>query len=226
MPAGRTAELTVLCEGATERQFVAQVLRPHLAHHYVFAKPVGLDGKLTKSGGIVAHGILCRNIQNEIGRLREHQWVTTMIDLYALPSSYPGWARQGRESGVDRAIRIEKGMAAALPNPQFLPFVLVHEFEALVLVDVDRIPDAFPDGEASAVPGLLRKSIGTLAPEQVNDGPTTAPSKRIIAALPAYKAMKAIVGPQILAKIGLAALRLKCPHFNKWLTLLEGLATA
>ena len=213
MPAGRTAELTVLCEGATERQFVAQVLRPHLAHHYVFAKPVGLDGK-------------CRNIQNEIGRLREHQWVTTMIDLYALPSSYPGWARQGRESGVDRAIRIEKGMAAALPNPQCLPFVLVHEFEALVLVDVDRIPDAFPDGEASAVPGLLRKSIGTLAPEQVNDGPTTAPSKRIIAALPAYKAMKAIVGPQILAKIGLAALRLKCPHFNKWLTLLEGLATA
>jgi len=226
MPTGRTVELTVLCEGSTERNFVTQVLHPHLVHHHVFAKPVGLDGKLTKSGGIVAHGTLCRNIKNEVGRLRGHQWVTTMIDLYALPRDYPGWARQGLESGVDRALRIEKGMADALPNQRFLPFVLVHEFEALVLVDVDRIPDAFPDGEASAVPDLLRRSIGALAPEQVNDGPTSAPSKRIIAALPTYKALKAIAGPEISAKIGVAAIRAKCPHFNQWLTRLEGLATA
>ena len=60
MPTGRTVELTVLCEGSTESDFVTQVLHPHLVHHHVFAKPVGLDGKLTKSGGIVAHGTLCR----------------------------------------------------------------------------------------------------------------------------------------------------------------------
>jgi hypothetical protein len=225
MSAGRSVELRVLCEGQTERNFVTQVLRPHLAPHRVFASPVGLDKTLTRSNGIVAHGTLRRNIKNEVGRSRAHQWVTTLIDLYALPPDYPGWAKQGSESGVDRAKRIEQGMREALPNQRFLPFVQVHEFEALVLVDVDRIPDVFPDGEAVGVPDLLRKSIGHLEPEEVDDGKTTAPSKRIIAALPAYSAMKAIAGPEIAARIGMAALRAKCPHFHEWLTRLEGLAT-
>ena len=35
MPTGRTVELTVLCEGSTERNFVTQVLHPHLVHHHV-----------------------------------------------------------------------------------------------------------------------------------------------------------------------------------------------
>jgi len=220
----RTVELQVLCEGLTERNFVTKVLRPHLIPHRVFARAQGLDATLTKSSGVVAHGTLRRNIKSEVGRSREHQWVTTMIDLYALPRDYPGWARVGNESGVARACRIEAGMAAELANPRFLPFLQVHEFESLVLVDVDRIRSAFPDGEADETPTLLRQSMGSLAPEEVDDGPTTAPSKRIIEAFPRYKAMKAIAGPQIAAAIGMARLRAACPHFDQWVTRLEGLA--
>jgi hypothetical protein len=220
----RTVELQVLCEGLTERNFVTKVLKPHLAPHRVFARALGL-GPLGQGGGVVAHGTLLRNIKNEVGRARDHQWVTTMIDLYALPRDYPGWARVGSESGVARAQRIEAGMAEALPNRRFLPFVMVHEFEALVLVDVDRIPAAFPDGEAASAPELLRRSIGNLAPEEIDDGPTTAPSKRIIRALPAYAAMKSIAGPEITAAIGMGELRAACPHFDQWVARLEELAS-
>lgn len=220
----KTVELQVLCEGPTERNFVTQVLKPHLRPHHVFVRALGL-GMTDKGGGVVAHGTLRRNIKSEVGRSRDHQWVTTMIDLYALPKDYPGWARVGNESGVTRAERIEAGMAESLQNRRFLPFVMVHEFEALVLVDVHRIPSAFPDGEAAEAPALLRRSIGSLAPEEVDDGPTTAPSKRIIKALPAYEAMKAIAGPEITAAIGMGALRAACPHFDQWVARLEGLAS-
>lgn len=222
----RSVELRVLCEGLTERNFVATVLRPHLAQYRVFARPQGLDAGLTKGSGVIAHGTLRKNIKAEVGRSRDHQWVTTMIDLYALPRDYPGWAKEADESGVDRAIRIEKAMAEKVPNPRFLPFIQVHEFEALVLVDVDKIPEVFPNGDAREAPALLRMSIGAMRPEQVNDGPISAPSKRIIEVVPAYKAMKAVAGPEIAARIGLPALRAACPHFNQWLTRLEGLASA
>ena len=220
----KSAELQVLCEGSTERNFVRTVLHPHLVPFRVFARDLGLLMGGERAGGVVAHGTLRRNIKFEVGRLRDNQWVTTMIDLYRLPKDYPGWAKVGNESGVVRARRITAGMAAELPNPRFLPFIQVHEFESLVLVDVDRIPAAFPDGEAKGAPARLRQSMGKLAPEEVDDGPTTAPSKRIIEALPAYKAMKAIAGPEITAAIGMAGLRAACPHFDQWVTRLEGLA--
>ena len=52
----------------------------------------------------------------------------------------------------------------------------------------------------------------------------TAPSKRLIQEVPAYKHLKSIAGPAIAARIGLTVLRNRCPHFNEWVTRLEQLA--
>lgn len=123
---------------------------------------------------------------------------------------------------MERAERIEAGMAQGLPNPRFIPYVQVHEFEALVLVDVDQIPLQYPDGEADHVPNALRASIGDTPPEAINDGDATAPSKRILTCLPSYQ--KPTVGPRITAAIGLPRLRQACPHFSGWVATLESLA--
>lgn len=225
MTSGRTVELRVLCEGKTERNFVRGVLAPHLRVFRVFARDLDLDATPHGGGGIVNHDRLRRNIKNAVGTARDHQWITTMIDLYALPADYPGKARVGREDGATRARRIEAGMREALPNPRFLPYVQVHEFEALVLAGVDSLPAQFPDGEAEGAPERLLASIGTTRPEDVDDGPTTAPSKRIIREVPAYDDVKSIVGPEIASRIGIANLRAACPHFGEWLTRLETLAS-
>jgi hypothetical protein len=214
--------LRVLCEGQTERNFVTQTLGPHLVPHRVYVKPE-LLGK-SKSGGVVTHGNLRSSIKHEVGRSRAHEYVTTMIDLYALPADYPGKERCAGESGAERATRIEAGMAEALPNPRFIPYVQVHEFEALVLVDVDQIPSQFPDGEATGAPERLRHSIGQLCPEEVDDGCESAPSKRIVREIPAYACLKPIAGPAIAQKIGLPRLREACPHFDQWIGRLEQLA--
>jgi hypothetical protein len=218
---GRTVELRVLCEGQTEQRFVNQVLAPHLQKGFgVYATPQSMNPR--SSGGVVPFDRLRRAIQTEVGRSRVHQHVTTMIDLYKI-GNYPGADRRANESGVDRAARIEASMAAGLPNPRFHPYVQVHEFEALVFVDLDELERQFPDGEAQGAAAKLRRAIGNLAPEQIDDGPHTAPSKRIIGVIEDYYARKSVAGPAITEGIGLSRLRASCPHFNTWVSLLEGL---
>lgn len=216
----RSISLRVLCEGQTEQRFVSLVLAPHLRARAVFAKPELL---VPGRGGVVSFGKLRYAIKTDIGRSREHEYVTTMIDLYGI-SDYPGAEKRVGESGVERAQRIEAAMSRELPNPRFLPYIQVHEFEALLFVDLDQLPAAFPDGEAREAPGRLRQSIGNARPEDVDDGGSTAPSKRIIGEVAEYAAMKRIAGPLITERIGLPRLREGCPHFGAWVARLEGLA--
>ena len=58
-------------------------------------------------------------------------------------------------------------------------------------------------------------------PEDINDSPATAPSKRIVAVLPRYR--KRIHGPDVAERIGLNAIRAECPRFHDLLTRLESL---
>lgn len=115
-------------------------------------------------------------------------------------------------------------MAKRLPTPQFIPYVQVHEFEALVFVDLDHLPSQFPDGEADGAPNLLCAAVGNLSPEEIDDGDATAPSKRLVAAVPAYEKRKRRAGPAIAARSGVDKLKRACPHFAEWMSRLETLA--
>ncbi len=209
--------LRVLCEGQTERNFVTQILMPHLRAFHVFARPELLQ---PGQGGVIGWERLRDSIKAEVGRSRKHMYVTTIIDLYAI-GKYPGVEALAGESAYERTARIEAEMARGLPNPRFLPYIQMHEFEALVLVDVSHLPAQFPDGEANEAPRVLRASVGDTPPELVNDGANSAPSKRIISAVPLYRYLKPIAGPAVTRAIGLPRLREACPHFNEWVTRLE-----
>jgi hypothetical protein len=212
----RTVELRVICEGQTEYNFVNQVLAPHLRLLAVHARPENLGG------GVKKFERFRKAIKAEVGRSRPHQFVTTMIDLYALPD-YPGAPRAEGLKGAERASRIEETMAQEMNSSQFLPYIQVHEFEALVFVDLELLPSAFPDGLAKGTLEAIKRSVGSLDPEDINDGPATAPSKRLIQAIPEWS--KPIVGPELAGKIGLPRLRQVCPHFDAWVGQLERLAS-
>lgn len=100
---------------------------------------------------------------------------------------------------------------------RFFPYVVMHEFEGLLFSN----PKAFCDGIAR--PDLvshfqnIRDQFGS--PEEINDSPDTAPSKRIIAAVPGYQ--KPLYGTLAALEIGLADMRGACPLFNSWVTKLE-----
>lgn len=212
-----TIELKVLCEGPTESKFVSQVLHPHLAAFQVFPKAF----QLTPNGyGIVSFETLKKGVQNEIGRLRHHQYITTMVDLYGL-RDFPG-NRPVERDVYKRVEAIESAMAQEFKNSNVIPYVQLHEFETLVFVELDQLNNQYPDGSAKKAVVALQAEVGALQPELINDGPETAPSKRLLKELPAYR--KVVDGPAIAQSIGIQRLREACPHFCQWLTRLEQLA--
>ena len=60
------------------------------------------------------------------------------------------------------------------------------------------------------------------SPEDINNHPETAPSKRVLAACPNYR--KVIEGTQAAAAVGIPIMREECRHFREWIELLEALA--
>lgn len=70
--------------------------------------------------------------------------------------------------------------------------------------------------------GLLQLSRIAVAPEDIDDGADSAPSKRIKAALLRYD--KVADGVRVAEAVGLERMRAACPRFGGWLTRLESLA--
>jgi hypothetical protein len=148
-----------------------------------------------------------------------------MLDLYAFPKddqSPYSQAIQQLSNPHDKIKALETAIRENINHPNFIPYVQLHEFEAFIMVDPDRLITMYPESKYAI--DKLKREIGTTQPEEINDSPHTAPSKRIIKHLPDYQGQKAQVGPLVAEDIGLTKLRSKCKHFNDWITNLESIA--
>jgi hypothetical protein len=222
------ARLYVTAEGQTERKFAEEVLGPHLASYNinVRARVVLTNRKLGKRGGIMDYD----KIRGDLHRLmledqREEARFTTMIDLYALPNEFPGWANARKLTHPqDRIAVLEDSLKADIEDQRFLPYIQLHEFEALLYCDLSQLQKRIAGSEAGLT--KLIEEVKNTPPEEINDGTATAPSKRIVRHVPIYERSKVRVGVAAAAAIGLPALRNKCPHFSSWINTLESLAPA
>lgn len=212
----RLVSVTVLCEGPSEEEFVLQVLRPELVSSRVFLKPRPLH---RGNFGTVPWPMLRRFAFGLLQRSRPHELITTMIDFYGLSGFPPSPAEL---AGRAKAEWIEKRMFEELGDPRSIPHLQLHEFEALLFADLESLRDAYPDQDLDRALDGLRKSVGALGPEEIDEGRASSPSKRLIAHVPIYA--KAQDGPTTLARIGLPKLMDACPHFANWVTRLRELA--
>lgn len=220
--------LYFVVEGQTEEKFVERVLMPHLQTYgldiHVLIVETSRDayGRKRRGGGKWRqwHGDLRRLLAEQRGSIVR---VTTLFDLYGLPSDFPQLDRFGGDGDtVRRAQSLEQAMAEAIDDYRFIPYLQRHEFEALVLACLDPLEDLL-DAEEKPGVAALRNEIRHSTPEDVNDGPLTAPSKRLLRHIPSYR--KTEHGPLVVEALGLPALRAACPRFGAWVTKLESLGT-
>jgi hypothetical protein len=227
-----SARLHFIVEGLSEENFVNRTLGPYLGGLNVFADVtmvttrLGL-GRKGKGGGRsydhLRQDLLRRMHQDKNDDAR----FTTMFDLYALPRDFPGFAAAATKAPVDRVTELEAALSKDilnelgyyLPPERFIPYIQLHEFEALVFADPTKLDCEFIDHNAAI--GRLINLSQQLAPEVIDDGAATAPSKRIIKEIPEYDGCKASAGPLVADKIGLPTLRARCPHFAEWLAKIE-----
>ena len=227
-------ELVVIVEGETEQTFVRDQLAAHLALHDTAVWPV-LPGRHRNHGGVKKWDVARPDI---IRTLKEGRYCTTMFDYYAMPKDWPGRADAGTKPWSERASFVESqihadviaDMGGRFNAQYFLPYVQLHEFEALAFADVATLASVLSPISlrgSSSLESITQTFTEILEaaghPEAINDGYETCPSRRIASAVPAYK--KRAQGPIITSRIGLTVLREKCHHFALWLQRLEQLGT-
>jgi Domain of unknown function (DUF4276) len=221
----RWVELHLLVEGHTEFTFANQTLKPHLNKLRISVKPIVLatNRKLDARGGVVRFAQVQRDLQL---LLRQHRdglhYFSTMLDLYALPNDFPQWQAAQAKQARTKVEMLERALKDEIGDHRFHPHLQLHEFEALLFCDLAELGRRLADSDKGI--RSLEQSVSSLAPEDINDGATTAPSKRIITHVPAYQRAKVRVGAAAAAAIGLPALRARCPHFDGWIRTLESLA--
>lgn len=229
--------LRILVEGQTEEQFVRQLLAPHLGALGVFAEATSIatkrvDGRRAHRGGHAGNYEFIRRDALLLLRADPGVTVTTMLDYYGLPHNFPGYATaQAPRDAPARALHLEDAFAAdiqrayqevanrELAPARFVPNLIIHEYEGLLFSSPAEIQAVLFDADLQGA--LTAIAAAHASPEDINDSPETAPSKRLQRLYPRYD--KARHGPQIASRIGLDAIRGGCRHFDGWLAKLEGL---
>ena len=145
--------------------------------------------------------------------------MTSLVDFY-------GFRDKGDRTVQDLETHLLREVAERVGHAwdarKVVPYVQRHEFEGLLFSEVDlfEIQIGFPHGCATEL-RAVREQFAT--PEDINDHPLTAPSKRIASIIPRYG--KVLHGPILAGEIGLDTIRAECPRFNAWMTRLESLGT-
>lgn len=218
-----TKRVLILVEGQTEERFVKDLLAPTYWNINLFIEPTLLITKRVKDGPNFKGGVTnFAKFENDVRRLLNNSGnalITTFIDYYALPNDFPGMnSRPVNCSSLECVQYLENEIHKYFGSPiNFLPFLALHEFEALLFSDDHSLPTVMTEINKQNEFSLISRNFST--PEEINNGPLTAPSKRILKLFPGYR--KTLHGPTTAKRIGLERIRQSCPHFSNWLSKLE-----
>ena len=150
--------LYLTVEGQTEAAFASDVLADHLTNFDVFVYRPRFTGLHGRRGGRIPKGGLLSTFAHALADIRT--WLkedpspdarfSMMVDLYSLPRDFPGYASgMARLTGKDQAAALQQSLVEELGDPRFVPYLQVHEFEALVLVDPQLITTIYESVLAS-----------------------------------------------------------------------------
>lgn len=216
----------IFVEGQTEETFVNSVLGPHLAMFNIYCTPVVAKTKINKKGVNFKGGITSYNkIRSQILKLLRDSsvsLVTTMIDFYGFPTDTPFENNLSGKSALERAEALESLFLKDIGHQKFLPYLQLHEFEALIFVSPEITANKLnPDGNRSTYHQLQDISSKYNSPEEINDNPATIPSRRLLEIFPNYNKVRH--GSLVTNALGIGRIREMCPHFHQWLSNLERL---
>lgn len=212
------ARVRIIVEGQTEEQFVLGPLREHLAIGGIYLEPT-LIGANGGRGGRVTFD----RVTNDVTRtLKQDQTVfcTTLIDFYGLGSGFPPIPPASAMNAQSKAAYLENALlnrvVSQVPSLQhhrrFIPYIQIHEFEALLFSDPATLAAAMFKPAFEVDLRAIRNNYQT--PEDINDGPTTAPSKRLLQLDGRYA--KVISGAIAAETMGIDRIKYECPRFRDW----------
>ncbi len=218
-------EIYIVVEGQTEQTFVRDVLAPYIGQWGIFLFP-SLIGKPGHKGSDIRFDRAKVDIINFL-KQRNDTYISTMFDYFRINKEWPGLKDiPGKTLTIEQKAKIvEDAMIKEImnelpqcnPEKRFIPYIQMHEFEALLFSD-EHILAEKAEIDLPRVQAILNEYDN---PEEINDDPVKAPSKQLETLNPNYR--KIALGTEISNAIGIQNIRAKCPHFHNWLMRFEAL---
>ncbi|MGH7171548.1 MAG: DUF4276 family protein [Gemmataceae bacterium] len=216
----------IVVEGQSEEAFVNNVLAPAVVPRRVYLHPI-LLGDPDHKGGNTSYA----RVQKDVLRLLKGDstaFCSTMLDFYGLGKGFPGTPPPPNLSNLDKITHIEQAVKQDIirqapnlrPDVRFLPYLQLHEYEGLLFSDPAALARGISQPNLAGQLQSIREDFPT--PEDIDDSPNNAPSKRILRICSSYR--KVLNGTQAAAAVGIDTMRRECAHFRNWLDRLEQLA--
>lgn len=205
--------LFIVVEGQTEEAFVKELMAPYFIQNGIYdVRPVIIQTSKGHKGGFVNY----EHLKNDILRLLKSQGqdvvVTTFVDFFRCPELPNQKDIEALPSHIKRVEEMEKSISDDINDWRFIPYIQLHEFEALLFSAVNGFEIYFEDHVSNEIQGIIDSFDN---PEEINSSPETAPSKRLIRIIPYYD--KVIYGNIVALEIGLPTILARCPRFRGWI---------
>ncbi len=209
--------LAISVEGQTEEEFVKSVLAVHLQRSSVAPTAILIGRARSGSGG---GRVSVERLASDMAELYSNfDAVTSLVDFY-------GFRGKGDKTVEELEQLLGREIQSAVSRPwderRVIPYIQRHEFEGLLFSDVHAFSTlTYATDPVLAELAAVRARF--TSPEDINDNPDTAPSRRIKNVMLEYQ--KVVAGPLIASATGLDTIRAECPRFADWLAKLESLGT-
>ncbi len=157
--------LAIVVEGETEVEFVDRVLAVHLLRNGIYTTPTSLRGRIS--------------VERLAGRMAELFWnfdiVTSLVDYYGFENK---GARTVEQLEQDITQEVSRRMQRNWDVRKVISYVQRHEFEGLLFSEVNGFSNV-PGSDPTALEQLESIRAQFPSPEDINDGPDTAPTANL-----------------------------------------------
>lgn len=234
--------LYIICEGQSEQIFINNLLIPYIyANHYNNFSEYNISAPILRShkarnqankGGDVRYARLKNHIEHFITQTQTPNcYVTTFIDFYAIGNDFPSYNNLSLVNGAVAQAKMLENDLQQIDLHRVIPYIQLHEYETIYFADIAGF--VATDKKLQPISQLMTNILVSFNndPEQINNSPTTAPSKCIQGIFANqylnYKDSKTLYASlysdasYCIHKINL--IRARCSHFDAWVKLLLAL---
>lgn len=205
--------LFIVVEGQTEEAFVKELITPYFMQNGIYdIRPVLIQTSKGHKGGFVNYEHLKNDLLRLLKSQRQDVVVTTFVDFFRCPEFPNQNDIDTLPSHIQKVEAMEKSISDDINDWRFIPYIQLHEFEALLFSSANGFEMYFETQISKEIQGIIDSFDN---PEEINSSPETAPSKRLIRIIPNYD--KVIYGNIVALEIGLPAILSKCPRFRRWI---------
>lgn len=202
--------LVFIVEGDTEIRLVDQHIIPYLLEKgyniSMNCQTIVTNRKQHKKGGVTSYGLFRNEVERTLAQ--GNVIVTTLIDFFRLPTDFPSFSLNSVDvEKIEEAIHKDFDF-----NVNLIPYIQLHEIEALMFSNSKGFELVIEDSaKLEKINQIIQQYPN---PEDINNAPETAPSKRL---KKIYNYDKIGDGEMIFEMVGIGDMLTKCPRFSSWI---------